>query len=218
MAGRYFPQEENRELESKIYWFFVILAAGLVLLLFRAWHLQVSKGAYYLELSENNRLRVVKTSAPRGRIFDRHGALLVNNAPSFNLYLVLADIQDRTRVLHRLSKIVEMSPDEISTRIEERKKGDPYAPIKIKEDLSMREVARIEGHGLELPGVKIEAEFKRDAVSGPLAAHLLGYVGEITQDQLKKEAYAEVRSGTIIGQYGVEQSYDALLRGTPGEK
>ncbi|NOY85281.1 MAG: penicillin-binding protein 2 [Nitrospirae bacterium] len=218
MAGRYFPQEENRELESKIYWFFVILVAGLVLLLLRAWHLQVSKGAYYLELSENNRLRVVKTSAPRGRIFDRHGALLVNNVPSFNLYLVLADIQDRTRVLHRLSKIVEMSPDEISTRIEERKKGDPYAPIKIKEDLSMREVARIEGHGLELPGVKIEAEFKRDAVSGPLAAHLLGYVGEITQDQLKKETYAEVRSGTIIGQYGVEQSYDSLLRGTPGEK
>ncbi len=218
MAGRYFPQEENRELESKIYWFFVILVTGLVLLLLRAWHLQVSKGAYYLELSENNRLRVVETPAPRGRIFDRHGDLLVNNIPSFNLYLVLADIQDRTRVLERLSKIVEVSPDEISRRIEKRKKGDPYAPIKIKEDLSMREVARIEGHGLELPGVKIEAEFKRDAVSGPLAAHLLGYVGEVTQDQLNKEAYAQVKSGMIIGQYGVEQSYDAILRGTPGEK
>lgn len=218
MVGRYFSQEENRELANKIYIFFVILVAGLVLLLLRAWHLQVSKGAYYLELSENNRLRVVATSAPRGRIFDRHGALLVNNVPSFNLYLVLGDIQDRTRVVQRLSQIVDMTPDEILARIERGKNGDPYHPIKIQEDLSMRDVARIEGHGLELPGVKIEAEFKRDAVFGSLAAHLLGYVGEISQGQLKQEAYAGVKSGSIIGQYGVEQSYDAILRGTPGEK
>lgn len=218
MVGRYFPQEENRDLESKIYWFFVILAVGLVLLLLRAWHLQVSKGAYYLELSENNRLRVVETPAPRGRIFDRNGALLVNNVPSFNLYLVLGDMKARERVIRRLSEIIEITPEEISESVEKRKKGDPYYPIKIKEDLSMREVARIEGHGLELPGVKIEAEFKRDAVYGPLAAHLLGYVGEITQDQLKKERYAEIKSGTIIGQYGVEQSFDEMLLGTPGEK
>ena len=218
MAGRYFPQEENRELENKIYWFFVILAAGFVVLLLRAWQLQVSEGEYYLALSENNRLRVVETPAPRGRIFDRHGALLVNNVPSFNLYLVLADVRERERVILRLSKIIGMTPDEISENVETRKKSDPYYPVKIKDDLNMREVARIEGHGLKLPGVKIEAEFKRDAVYGSLAAHLLGYVGEITQDQLKKEEYAGVKSGTIIGQYGVEQSYDALLLGTPGEK
>lgn len=218
MGGRYFLQEENRELGNRIYWLLAFLIAGFVLLLLRAWHLQVTNGAYYLELSENNRLRVVETPAPRGRIYDRNGLLLVNNAPSFNLYLVLGDMKQREGVINRLSKIIEISPDELSNKIETGKKGDLYYPIKIKEDLTMREVTRIEGHGLELPGVKIEAEFKREAVYGTLAAHLLGYVGEISPDQLKKEQYKDIKGGYIIGQYGVEQSFDAILRGIPGEK
>ncbi len=218
MGVRFFPQEEERELESKSYWFLAILITGLALLLLRAWHLQITKGAYYLELSENNRLRVVETPAPRGRIFDRNGALLVNNVPSFNLYVVLGDIKQREQVIRRISQIINIPIDEITEQIQKKKKGDPYHPIKIKEDLTMREVAVIEGHGLQLPGIKIEAEYKRQAVFGSLAAHLLGYVGEITQDQLKQEKYQTINGGSIIGKYGVEQSFDAILRGTSGEK
>ncbi len=218
MGERYFPQEENRRLERNIYWFFAILIGGLSLLLLRAWDLQVTSGQHYLRLSENNRLRIIETPPPRGRIYDRHGSLLVNNVPSFNLYLVLGDMQNREDVLNHLTQIIRLSPDKISDQIRMRKNADPYRPIKIKEDLSMEEVAIIESHGLELPGVKIEAEFKRDAVFGTLAAHLFGYVGEVTLDQLSQEKYKDVRGGTIIGQYGVEESFDSTLRGTPGEK
>ncbi len=218
MGARFFPQEEERELEGKIYWFLILLLAGLMLLLLRAWHLQVTKGEHYLALSENNRLRVVETPPPRGRIFDRHGTLLVNNIPSFNLYVVLGDIKERATVLRRISHIIKVPAEEINHRIQKRKNSDPYSPIKIEEDLTMREVAIIEGHGLELPGVKIEAEYKRHAVYGPMAAHLLGYVGEITHDQLKSEKYEGIKSGTIIGQYGVEQSLNTVLMGIPGEK
>ncbi len=217
MGERFFPQEKNKVLERKIYWFFAIITGVLFLLLLRAWDLQVTNETYYLKLSENNRLRMVETPAPRGRIYDRNGALLVNNVPGFSLYLVRADMQDQEAVIGRLSQFTEIKIEEILDSLK-NEIGDPYRPIKIKSDLSLKEVAQIEGHSLSLPGVKIEAEFKRHAVSGSLAAHLLGYVGEITRKQLEKEQYSDIKSGTIIGQFGIEQNYDALLQGVPGTK
>ncbi len=216
MAGRFFPHED-RGLEKKIYWFFGIIVTGLALLLLRAWNLQVVNEDYYLNLSENNRLRLVETPPPRGRIYDRNGALLVNNIPSFNLYLVRGDIPDREALVNRLAHYSKIDVDRVLEKLE-KEKGDPYRPMKIKEDLSMWEVAQIEGHGLELPGVKVEAEFKRHAISGMLAAHLLGYVGEINQRQRGSEKYKDIKPGTIIGQSGIEQNYDAILQGVPGEK
>lgn len=217
MGERFFPQEKNKVLEGKIYWFFALITGVLFLLLLRAWNLQITNEAYYLNLSENNRLRMIETPAPRGRIYDRNGALLVNNVPSFSLYLVRADMQNQEAVLKRLSQFTEIHPEEVLDKLK-NERGDPYRPIKIKGDLSLHEVARIEGHGLSLPGVKIEAEFKRHAVSGSLAAHLLGYVGEITQKQLKKEQYSAIKSGAIIGQFGIEKTYDEILQGLPGSK
>src|SRR5581483_217718 len=217
MREHYFPQDESRDLQGRIYWLFAVIVVASLLLLLRAWHLQVVNGKYYLELSENNRLRFVETPPPRGRIFDRNGALLVNNVPSFNLYVVLEDMPEPKPVLRRLAEMIQMTPEEISRRLA-LKREDPYAPIKIKDDLSMKEVAVVEGHTLELPGVKIEAEFKRNAIYGPLAAHLLGYVGEISQGQMESGNYANVKRGGIIGQYGIEQTYDAMIRGKPGQK
>ena len=217
MREHYFPQDESRDLQSRIYWLFAIIAVAGLLLLLRVWHLQVVNGKYYLELSENNRLRFVETPPPRGQIFDRHGALLVNNVPSFNLYVVLEDMPEPRPVLDRLGKMIQMTPEEISRRLT-LKKEDPYVPIKIKDDLSMKEVAQVEGHSLELPGVKIEAEFKRNAIYGTLGAHLLGYVGEISQNQLESGTYQNVNRGGIIGQYGIEQTYDSMIRGRPGQK
>lgn len=217
MREHYFPQDESRDLQGRIYWLFALIAIASLLLLLRAWHLQVVNGKYYLELSENNRLRFVETPPPRGRIFDRNGALLVNNVPSFNLYVVLEDMPEPQPVLDRLAEMIQMTPEEISRRLAQ-KKDDPYVPIKIKDDLSMKEVAQVEGHSLELPGVKIEAEFKRNAIYGTLGAHLLGYVGEISQNQLESGSYQNVKRGGIIGQYGIEQTYDSMIRGRPGQK
>lgn len=217
MREHYFPQEENRDLQARIYWLFALIALVVFCLLLRAWYLQVIKGSYYLELSENNRVRVVETPPPRGLIYDRNGSPLVNNVPSFTLYAVLGDIPDRDLVLGRLADLVEIPREEMARKVGS-KRGDPYIPMKIKDDLSMREVALIEGHGLELPGIKIEAEFKRNAIYDTLAAHLLGYVGEISQTQLESGNYPNIRQGALIGQYGIEQMLDHMIRGLPGEK
>ncbi|TAJ96545.1 MAG: penicillin-binding protein 2 [Candidatus Manganitrophaceae bacterium] len=217
MRESYLPQEETRDLQSRIYWLFGLIILALFGLLLRAWYLQGVNGKFYLELSENNRVRVVETPPPRGLIYDRNGALLVNNVPSFTLYVVLGDMPDPASVLPRLADLVGMTPEEMTRRLT-FKKEDPFFPIKVKDDLTMREVALIEGHGLDLPGVKIEAEFKRNAIHGILAAHLLGYVGEITQAQLESGTYQNIRRGGIIGQYGIEQTFDSIIRGTPGQK
>ncbi|MFQ5579782.1 MAG: penicillin-binding protein 2 [Nitrospiria bacterium] len=217
MRAPHLPQVDNRGFQIRVSLFFGLIAIGLFLLLLRAWYLQIVQGDYYLELSENNRLRVIETPPPRGRIYDRHGSVLVNNPPSNNLYVVMGDMPEPEEIIPRLSRMIGMPPDEIADRFKTNKR-DPFLPIKIKEDLTMKEVALIEGHRLDLPGVNIQSEFKREAVYGTLAAHLIGYVGEVTQKQLASGKYKDARGGSIIGQYGIEQSHDTTLRGTRGRK
>jgi len=213
------PQEEIRELQARVYWLFAVVAALFLSLLLRCWYLQGVQGSYYRELSENNRMRVVPVHAPRGAIYDRSGNLLVNNIPSFNLYLVPEDLPARKRdeILRRISVYLELPLEEIS-RLASIRYSDPYTPMKIKEDLSLREVARIEAHRLELPGVKIESESKRNTIFGPVAAHLLGYVGEVSSSQLEERVYPGIEQGDLVGQFGVEKTFDSLIRGTVGKK
>jgi len=209
--------EENRDIQKRIVWFFGVIAILLLTLLLRAGYFQIIHGDAYFELSENNRIRMISVPASRGIISDRNGTPLVNNALSFNLYMVPADIPSLPPVIERLSSFVEMQQEEL-IQIMAQKREDAYLPIKIKNDLSMKEIALIEGHSLELPGVKIEAEFKRSAIYGSLAAHLLGYIGEVSQAQLDSGVYDNVRPSEMIGRSGVEQSYDGVIRGVSGQK
>lgn len=213
------PQEEIRELQSRVYWLFAIIATLFLSLLLRSWYLQAVQGDYYKGLSENNRVRVIPIDAPRGLIYARFGELLIKNIPSFNLYLVLEDlpVQDREAVLKRLSGYINIPSEEIENQLVSYK-GDPYTPIKIKQDLTLQEVALIESHRLDLPGTRIESESKRNALHGALAVHLLGYVGEVSSRQLEENIFPGVKVGGIVGQYGSEKSFDAIVRGTPGKK
>jgi penicillin-binding protein 2 len=209
--------DKSPELERRIYGFFGLILVGFCILLASAYHLQVIRGGEYLALSEGNRMRTVEIAPPRGLIYDRNGVLLVDNAPSFTLYVVPGDLRDRDAIARRLSSYVDIAPDEILSLLKVRK-DDAYLPVRIKRNLSLREVALIESHRLDLAGVSIQAEFKRNFVHGTLAAHLLGYIGEISKKQLDSGRYAGMKQGGVIGQYGVEQSYDPIIRGTPGKK
>ncbi len=220
MTPRHFSQEKNKGLERRIYGFAALVSAALIGLLLYAFNLQVVQGKHYLALSEQNRMRTVSLPPARGLIYDRNGTLLVNNLPSFTLYVSPSDLgpADSERVLHRLASFLEMDAEEIARRMASGKGPGDDAPVKIKGNLSMRDVARIEAHLFDLPGVGIQVEFKRNAVYGPLAGHLIGYVGEISQVQMDKGLYPDVKRGGVVGQYGVEQTYDATIRGTPGQK
>jgi penicillin-binding protein 2 len=207
---------ELRELQRRV----TILKAGLLLvvglLAFRLWHLQIMEGPYYRSLSENNRTRSVLLEPARGLVYDRNGVLLANNVPSFSLYVTLEDVKDREALIDRLVGLVGMDESALRRKLSARE--SKLLPRKLKEGLTLREAAIIESHRLELPGVMIQAESQRNYPNGQAAAHLIGYVGEVSADQLETEEYEELHQGSIVGQYGVEKVYDRFLRGRAGQK
>ena len=211
-------QDKNKGLQQRIKYLRAVIICLFAILLFRGWHMQIINGAYYKRLAENNRIRTVTLPPLRGIIYDRHGEVLAKNAPSFNLGLVAADVRDLEKTIKRISPVIGLSAEDIKERIASGKDYDPFSPVIIKEGLSMREVALIESHAWNLPGIGIFIEGRREYPNTSLAAHLLGYVGEVTPSQLKDEEYAGEPLGRIVGQNGVEKVYDRFLRGGVGKK
>ena len=197
----------------------VLLKVGIVivigLLALRLWQLQVRDGPYYRELSQNNRTRSILLHPARGLIYDRSGKLLANNVPSFNLYVELQDVKDREALIVKLVEYLDFDKTELGKKVLTR---SSRTRVKLKGGLTLREAALIESHRLDLPGVVVHPEFQRNNPQGPYAAHVIGYVGEVSEQQLTREDFQGLHQGSIVGQYGVERKYDQLLRGQAGRK
>ena len=211
-------QDKNRGLRIRIGYLRVFFIFLFAIILFKAWHMQIIKGKYYRKLAENNRVRTVIVPPLRGIIYDRNREIMAKNVASFNLGLVRADIKDLEMTLKMIAPITGLSPEEMRETIKENKNPDPFSPLIIKDEISMREVALIESRKWFLPGVQVVVEGRREYPHMQSAAHLLGYVGEINRSQLKEPEYASETPGRIIGQYGIEKVYDNLLRGSLGRK
>ncbi len=198
----------------------MILRVGLLLVVallgLRLWHLQVREGPYYRDLSENNRTRQVLLEPARGLIYDRHGVLLANNVPSFSLYVTLEEVKDRELLIGRLSELLGLDPALIRKKL--TAKGGKLLPRKVKDRMTLRDAVLIESHRLELPGVMVQVESQRNYPGGVIAAHLLGYVGEVSAEQLEKPEFSGLHQGSVVGQYGVEKSFDRHVRGQAGQK
>lgn len=216
MATAGLHDSELGELQRRL----VVLRFGLLfvvaLLALRLWHLQIREGPYYRDLSENNRTRSVILEPARGLIYDRNGVLLANNVPSFTLYVSLEDVHDREDLIQKLTGLIGLDPELIRKKLSVR--GSKQLPRKIKDRLTLREATLIESHRLDLPGVMIQVESQRNYPSGITAAHVLGYVGEVSAEQLDKPEFAELHQGSIVGQYGVEKFFDPIVRGQAGQK
>ncbi len=208
--------EDFRNLQRRLLYLRTGLLLCLLLLSARLWYLQVVKGTYYRELADQNRVRTVDLKPARGLIFDRHGELLANNVPSFNLYLTVEDIRDREGLAATLEGLIRLPRAETMKRLVQQAKS--YVPILLKSGLTLREAALLEGRRLELTGLRVQAESQRNYVHGPLGSHLLGYVGEVSPEQQEEPAFAGLVQGSIVGKVGVEKTYDRMLRGRPGEK
>ena len=217
MASIGFNDSDLLDLQRRL----VILRVGLLLvvalLALRLWHLQIREGPYYRDLSENNRTRSVVLEPARGLIFDRNGVLLANNVPSFALYVTLEDVKDRPALVAQLASLLNLEPEVIQKKLSTGK-GGKLQPRKVKDRLTLREATLIESHRLDLPGVMIQVESQRNYPGGPVAAHLLGYVGEVSADQLEKADFADLHQGSVVGQYGVEKWFDRQVRGRAGQK
>ena len=196
--------------------------AGLALVVFailflRLWALQVLSGDRYLHAAQNNQLRSIPVEAPRGSIVDRAGRTIVSNVPGTAVKIWTADLpkEGRYAMLQRLSKILRVPLPRLTKALEERK-GDPLTPILVKTAVHEDQVATLLEHRSEFPGVEIAGTYLRDYEHKALAAQLLGYVGEISPEELARLEKDGYRGGEKIGKTGVEAAFDSYLRGTPG--
>ncbi|HXJ78903.1 MAG TPA: penicillin-binding protein 2 [Candidatus Methylomirabilis sp.] len=185
---------------------------GFAALVGQLWYLQALEGSRLQELSDKNRIRIRPVAAPRGILFDRNGLPLVDNRPAFTLSLIPREMEDRDTVLARLSVLLKIPFAELRSSLD-RVPSDSFQPVRVRRGLSLAEVTQVEERKLELPGVIVEVESQRVYPTSTFAAHLLGYVREVSEEQMKPGRY---RRGDMIGQSGLERVFDEYLRGRDG--
>jgi penicillin-binding protein 2 len=187
------------------------LTAGL-------WRLQILGAQNFKMLAEQNRIRKVPVLAPRGKLFDRENRLVVDNYPSVSCFLVREQNRNVDTDLPLIAKGLHLDLDQLRATLHHYRAAPGYQPIPIKEDVSADEQAFIEAHRNELPELEtIEGERRLYPRDG-FAAHLIGYVGEVSEEDLNQTRYAAYEPGDVVGKAGVEEMYDQLLRGQDGSR
>ncbi len=195
-----------------------IVAVVLAVLISGLWRLQVLGADNFRALAEANRIRKVPILAPRGRIFDREGRLLVDNYPSVSCYLLREQVKDINLDLPLISRGLNIPVDQIQAILRRYESAPRYQPIPLKQDITPDEQAFIEAHRNELPELETIDVQRRLYPRDGFAAHLIGYVGEVSEEMLNNPRYAFYDPGDVVGRSGVEASYDSVLRGTDGYK
>jgi len=196
-----------------------VAIAVFVTLFLRLWSLQILNGEQLLRAAQNNQRREVRVPAPRGSILDRNGLPLVTNVPSKVVQIDQSSLPKtknaRLRELRKLSRILRVPLREIGTTLR-RHRYDLLTPVTIKSDVSRAQAGYLAEREDDFPGVRVKDMALRYYPHRELAAHVLGYVGDITQEQLDALAKQGYSSGDTIGQSGIESEYDKYLRGAPG--
>ncbi|MGC9291570.1 MAG: penicillin-binding protein 2 [Acidobacteriaceae bacterium] len=195
-----------------------LIALVLAVLLSGLWRLQVLGAQNYRALAQANRVRKVPILAPRGKIFDRDGRLIVDNYPSVSCFLVPEQARDLDADLPLIASGLHMDVDQLRSTLSHFRHTPKYQPIPLKQDITPDELAFIAAHRDELPELETIDEQRRLYPSNGFAAHLIGYVGEVSEEMLDDPRYAFYQPGDVVGRSGVEESYDPILRGQDGSR
>ncbi len=217
--SEYFKDKEPTEFKRRTFIATVIVTAAFFILAVRFWYLQVKEADHYRELSQNNSVRLIKAVAPRGIIFDRSDIKLAENRPGFDLYLIPEDIKDWTGIKEALKTLIGMDADAIDEKIGKAKGRPPFQAIKLKEDLTWDETVKIESYKFELQGIMLDVAPKRSYIYNEATAHLIGYLGEISEAELDDmDEGSKYGPGDLIGKYGLEKALEKDLKGADGGK
>jgi len=206
------------------------LAVALVaVILFRLWFLQVLSGQQFEQQANDQRLRPVKVVAARGAILDRDGRVLVENRPGLSVGIRPMDVPEGAldTVISRLARVLKVSERRIKEKVRKttgltiaqldvHEASGGYDLVIVDEGVSKRARSTILERNALFPGIELRDDYQRDYPEGELAAHVLGHLGEIDRDQLKQQRYKGYAAGDVIGQGGVEATYDRWLRGRDG--
>jgi penicillin-binding protein 2 len=205
----------QKGLERRLRTFQIIALALFVVLAGRLWQLQVMRGDYFKGRAAANRIALLPISAPRGLIVDRNGEMLATSRMAYTVSAMPQEFCDREGEVELLSQILGMTVDEIEAKIAgqtEGRHGIPYQPARLLEDASPEIVLRIAEHRIDLPGIIIEEEPYRNYPRGTLAGSLIGYVGQISAEELRQLGDAGYRGRDRIGKTGLEREFEEYLR------
>jgi len=194
-----------------------LLQALLLLVAAAFWVVQILHGERYRELAENNRLRSQPIKAPRGLIYDRHGRVLVENVPSYSLLLDGSRSLDLDASVAHAASLLSRPAEVLRAGVARLKGGPAFLPVSLADNLSLAEVARFGVAGLEHPEFEVDVRQLRFYRHGREIAHVLGYLGEVSEEDLARGGGAYV-PGDLVGRKGIEASYDAVLRGRDGQR
>ena len=196
---------------GRAFWIALALLAGVY------WVHQVLRGEEFARQAENNRMRSVPVTAPRGFILDRNGAVLAENEPAFTLLLYRRETKDLEASLRFVSDLFGRPTDELRRRVERDRSYYDFVPVVLQENLTIGEVGAVEAHALEHPELVVQTTERRVYTQSTVAAHLLGHLGEATAEQVAQRG-GKTRPGESIGQKGVEAAYQDLLSGVSGSR
>jgi penicillin-binding protein 2 len=214
------PRLTNR-LNTRIAVLTAVVIAAVAMVVLRLWSLQVLSGEHYRALARDHGVLDVRVHPPRGEILDRTGKVLVDNRTVMSLELRPSDLPSskgkRRAELRRLGSLLGLSQGAIRRKVRETPQYAGY-PVVLEQGVDRRLLFYLLENKRSFPGVSVERTYVRQYKDASLAAHILGLVGQVTPHQLTRPAYRTLRPGDIIGQAGVEYTYDKFLRGTAGSE
>lgn len=196
---------------------FAVIQILLVILLIFFWKIQIIDHKKYWKKSEANRIREVRIPFQRGLILDRNGVILADNTASFKASVIRENIEDSRKSYPKMARLLDIPLEELKKRINKYRELPVFHPIVVKDDLTLKEVSRIESRKIEMPGLMIQAEPKRYYPFGSLASHVLGYLQEISKQEIEARRYEDKMMGDLLGKKGVEKQYESYLSGKKGK-
>jgi penicillin-binding protein 2 len=212
------PESNKQMFHYRLTLLYIPIVLIFAVLAVRLWQLQILQGAKYLQLAERNRVRTIPLVAPRGTISDRNNLPLVENRHAFNVLLYRESMKDREETSRFVVERLGVRPDDLAARLRRSRGSGLYRPIVIKEDVGIEDISVVEAFKTEHPEIQLGPEPRRLYRYGKLAAHLLGYVGEVSEDELAREAFPGSKPGDLVGKAGVERIYNQYLLGTDGKR
>ncbi len=195
-----------------------IILGIFLLLIFGLWRLQVLHSDYYTSMAEQNRVKEVPILAPRGKLLDREGRPIVDNYPSFSALLLRSQGKISDSNLEAIAVGLHLDADDLKTRVKRLSAMPGYQPIFIKYDITPDDLAFIESHRNEFPELDTITVHRRLYPKNGFMAHLIGYVGEVSEDMLNNPRFELYNSGDVVGQSGVEAEYNDMLMGKNGSR
>ena len=200
-------------MRSRIFVGIILFVFGILII--GLYYTQVVKHSVYKELSENNRVRVLRLASPRGRIFDRKGRLLVNNRISFDIEVIYQEVKAKKKVARILAGLLDIDKNKLLKRIE-KAKDRPFVPVMVAEDIDKEKAIRVEETKLDLPGIVVTTRPLRNYIYKNAFSHVIGYLGKISEPELRKYKTYGYDMQDYVGKDGVERTFNEYLRGTDG--